>query len=364
MRLALYCPIYGFYETEKDKIGRQGEFYTSVSVGELFGQLLAFQFSELLGQYESDPEHQGRQDKFQIVEAGAHRGDLARDILQWLSEHRPEIFEQTEYCLVEPSERRRSWQARVLAGFEDRVRWVADLNELEGKGIRGIIFSNELFDSMAVHRVTWDAAQSRWFEWGVIKKEGGFEWAKMEPERSIEVKETGLGKLPAALLDVLPHGFTTEICPEAERWWKSAAQALHWGKLMTIDYGFSAEELLAPERKNGTLRAYRKHQVSTDLLANPGEQDLTAHVNFSALERAGHEAGLITDCFTSQSRFLTGILARMRSQQHIPTVWTSKLTRQFQTLTNPEHLGQSFRVLVQSRGGDRTADAVLRTAWD
>jgi SAM-dependent MidA family methyltransferase len=119
--------------------------------------------------------------------------------------------------------------------------------------------------------------------------------------------------------------------------------------LVAIDYGFTREELLSPERLNGTLRAYRDHRLASNVLASPGEQDLTAHVNFSALQERGEAAGLQTEVFTTQSRFLSGILSRaLASSRDLPH-WTAAEMRQFQTLANPEHLGQSFRVLVQSR---------------
>jgi SAM-dependent MidA family methyltransferase len=348
MRLALYCPNYGFYEKDEDKIGRAGDFFTSVSVGELFGQLLAFQFAAWLEQVELPDDGNG-ETRLQLVEAGGHRGDLAKDVLAWLQRNRPRLFERVEYCLVEPSARRRKWQGKTMLGFENKVRWVSDLEQLGERGVRGIIFSNELLDAMPVHRVTWNAEARNWVERGVSLNDGAFEWATMSPEQGLDVKPTWLGQLPEDLLDVLPNGFTTELALETESWWAAAARALRWGKLMTIDYGFTTEELLAPERKNGTLRAYQDHHVSSDVLRNPGEQDLTAHVNFSSLERTGEKAGLTTELFTTQSRFLGGIFSRIREQEDIKEKWNPKLTRQFQTLANPEHLGHSFRVLVQGR---------------
>ena len=331
MRMALYCPNYGFYETETDTVGRKGSFYTSVSVGKLFGQLLAVQFSEWLGQAEPLDEGVAGTGKVQLAEAGAHNGALAKDILDWLRMHRAGIFERVEYCILEPSARRRSRQAFALQEFGNRVRWSADWDDFQRDGVRGVIFSNELLDAMPMHRVSWDAKQGEWFEWGVALRGETFEWARMEKggktqrrreedaetrrkqkaqfqaheekdfdyEDEISLKRTWLHQLPAALLEILPDGFTTEVCPEALRWWKSAARALRWGRLMTIDYGFTIEELLAPERKEGTLRGYRNHRLITDVLTHPGKEDLTAHVNFAAVEEAGITAGLTTELFTS-----------------------------------------------------------------
>jgi SAM-dependent MidA family methyltransferase len=163
-------------------------------------------------------------------------------------------------------------------------------------------------------------------------------------------------------LAVLPDGYTIETCPAAESWWREAAGILERGKLMTIDYGLTADELFSPSRPRGTLRAYFRHHVSDDLLANVGGQDLTAHVNFSVIQSAGESVGLRTEIFSTQSQFLTRILEKTLREKSFSELvspksdgggsedgWTPARARQFQTLTHPEHLGRAFRVLVQSR---------------
>jgi SAM-dependent MidA family methyltransferase len=152
------------------------------------------------------------------------------------------------------------------------------------------------------------------------------------------------------LLEVLPDGFTTEVCPAAETWWREAAELLKRGRLLTFDYGLNADEFFAPHRVNGTLRAYHRHHLNADLLANPGEQDLTAHVNFTALQQAGEVAGLKTESLQTQAQFLIGIGRRAWSAENAFGPWSRKLGREFQTLTHPQHLGRAFRVLAQSRG--------------
>ena len=205
MELALYCPVYGYYEKEEDNLGRRGDYYTSVSVGPLFGELLAFQFAEWLdGVVQSpksgaslessvfglqSPDSSQQTDALRaavLVEAGAHRGELAKDVLSWLSRYRPEIFERLEYWIVEPSSRRREWQRATLAGFAPRVRWAARPSEV-GSPTRStaasstrIIFSNELLDAMPVHRFGWDARKQVWFEWGVTLEAGRFAWARLD----------------------------------------------------------------------------------------------------------------------------------------------------------------------------------------
>ena len=344
MELALYCPVYGFYEKEEDNVGRSGHFYTSVSVGSLFGELLAFQFAEWLAGAEFEAA------SVQLVEAGAHDGRLAKDVLGWLREHQASLFDKVEYCIVEPSSRRRSWQRRTLREFEKKIRWVDHLTGLKNSpsadgrppGIEGIIFSNELLDAMPVHRFGWDAQRKVWFEWGVTQAGERFEFGRM-PRPTVPPPD-----LPEELLEVLPDRYVAEISTAAENWWRSAAEILARGNLMTLDYGLTAEELLAPERQSGTLRAYSRHRASGDLLAEPGEQDLTAHVNFSAIQSAGERAGLRTEVFSTQERFLAGIASRVADTGETRK-WTPAEARQFQTLVHPEHLGRSFRVLVQSR---------------
>jgi SAM-dependent MidA family methyltransferase len=379
MELALYCPIYGYYEREKDIIGRRGDYYTSVSVGSLFGELLAFQIAEWLAESRVSNAAGEGAGVMQIVEAGAHGGRLARDLLAWMQEHRPALFQGLEYWIIEPSEQRRGWQQEALAQFAAKLHWVKQLPELLSvpasppnnrhplPSVRGIIFSNELLDAMPAHRLGWDAKERIWFEWGVTSKDGRFVWTRM-PANSPKSKvialrpainnpygnaESAIGHWPLAigheLLDVLPDEFTVEVSPAAEQWWREAATVLECGRLVTIDYGLTDDEFIAPERKEGTILAYSHHQSSRDVLTHPGEQDITAHVNFTAIQAVGESAGLSTDAFLTQPQFLTGIAARVWKAGASFGEWTSERTRQFQTLTHPEHLGQSFRVLVQSR---------------
>ncbi|HLZ54678.1 MAG TPA: SAM-dependent methyltransferase, partial [Verrucomicrobiae bacterium] len=149
MELALYCPDYGYYQTNKDNPGRRGDFYTSVSTGELFGQLLAFQFARWL-----EPEVRSQRSEVRIVEAGAHDGALAKDILTWLQLGRPELFGRIQYCIIEPSARRQAWQTEKLGKFAPQVRWASSFQELMGRdsvgptqpstpnpGLHGVIFS-------------------------------------------------------------------------------------------------------------------------------------------------------------------------------------------------------------------------------
>ena len=337
MELALYCPDCGYYETENVTVGRHGDFYTSVSVGSLFGELLAFQFARGMEQISSS--------KVQIVEAAAHDGKLALDILRGLKRCRPDVFERVEYQILEPSARRRAWQEKALAEFSSVVRW-QNAGKIESEQtVCGVIFANELLDAMPVHRLGWNAQQRAWFEWGVSWEGGKFAWAKM----GASVESAKLNLLPDELLTVLPDGFTTEICTAAQEWWSNAARVLKVGRLVTLDYGFHNEAGLSPNHPNGTLRAYHNHKVSEDVLAQPGEQDITAHVEFHSIQSAGESAGLQTEMFASQSSFLTRLASEMMNAGTDSAMWTPQKSRELQTLIHPEHLGRAFNVLVQTR---------------
>jgi SAM-dependent MidA family methyltransferase len=364
MDLALYCPIYGYYEKQQDNIGRRGDFYTSVSVGPVFGKLLAYQFAEWVKESHSRELRAGSRHGglVQIVEAGAHRGDLANDILTWFREYRPDLWPALEYWILEPSSSRKACQQQKLRDFPHKVRWFKDWTSIHSfaqdssspathhsSRFFRIIFSNELLDSFPVHRLGWDATKRAWFEWGVILENGRFVWARMEdpcPVAEVE-SERLLASERWQLMPLLPDGFTTEVSPAAVEWWRQAANALQCGKLLTFDYGLAADEFLTPHRTEGTLRAYHKHAVSADVLASPGDHDLTAHVNFTRMQETGEAAGLNTEAFVSQSQFLTTIATRLWSKSP-PT--TSKQIRQFQTLVHPDHLGRAFKVLIQERG--------------
>jgi SAM-dependent MidA family methyltransferase len=342
MELALYCPKLGYYERAPHQIGRRGDYFTSVSTGSVFGELLAFQaadwFPSLL------------EDRWQWVEAGAHDGRLAADMLAWLRRHHPELMERLEYWIIEPSAERRVWQRNQLEEFAGLVRWWDSLDSLPHP-VTGVVFSNELLDAMPVLRLGWDSAARRWFEWRVIVEAEQFAWVRCEIDPTQAGMHLGDGgiELSRELLAVLPDGFTLDLSLAAGRWWQTAAKRLRAGRLLTIDYGLTATQFFAPERNSGTVRAYAHHLPVADLLTNVGEQDLTAHVNFTQLERAGASVGLRTEGLCSQAHFLTDIAQRTWEPNSGVGKWTRAQVRQFQTLIHPEHLGRAFQVLVQAR---------------
>jgi SAM-dependent MidA family methyltransferase len=212
---------------------------------------------------------------------------------------------------------------------------------------------------MPFHRLRWNRNGRAWREAFVVAGNDTLtiEWrapgkALMSYANLVEsLPEPGDGplwpRIPDELLDVLPDGFDIEVSPAALNWWSQAARSLDRGWLMTLDYGLAAADFFTPARAHGTGRAYHHHRLVDDLLARPGEQDLTAHVNFTALELAGRAAALQTDTLQSQSSFL-GHALECRTALGSAEL-TSKQAREFQTLTHPDHLGSSFKVLVQSR---------------
>jgi SAM-dependent MidA family methyltransferase len=337
MELALYHPSHGYYERNLKQTGREGDFYTSVSVGSLYGELLAMEFARRLTELWPGP--------VVLVEAGAHDGQLACDILSYLDEYQQDVFRRLDYVIIEPSSSRAQRQLETLRKFQGKIRWVRDWEEL-GE-FRGICFSNELFDAMPVHVFRWNEPGKRWQEWGIANRNGSFLWRALEQENPNARRL--LTRLPRNLLDVLPNQFTVEISPEAVSWWLRAAHALSEGSLFTIDYGLLQEDFFQPHRSRGTLRAYSKHRPTGNLLEAVGEQDITAHVNFSLLIAAGESAGLKTDEFVQQGMFVKSVLERIEAEPARFPLWTPMRYRQLKSLLHPEHLGTAFKVLIQSR---------------
>jgi len=339
MELALYHETHGYYEKRSDQVGTSGDFITSVSVGDLFGRLLAFEFASWIRVLREG----GHDPPFQIVEAGAHRGQLAHDILSEIQTMAEDVFTDVQCIIIEPSERRREWQRETLSEFEGRVLWREDWSELTRNNgpVNGIIYSNELLDAFPVHRYVWDAEAAAWFETGVAGNADTLVWTRLSGARE--------SPIDPELCRHLPNGFIFESTPSAVEWWSQAASALGAGKLVAIDYGAEFEELVSPVRSNGTLRAYRNHSHVDSVLSDPGEQDLTATVNWSAIRTAGETAGLNSSNLAIQATFLTRILARAVDSS--PENWqlTPKQIRQFQMLTHPSHLGQKFQTFIQSK---------------
>jgi len=341
MELALYSPGTGYYERPEVAPGAGGDFYTSVSVGPLFGELLAWRFARWLETLGDGPIH--------IVEAGAHHGQLAGDILRALDQFAPELRPRLRYLILEPSPARREIQRLALEPWLGRVEWRSGWADAPS-GLRGVVFSNELLDAMPCHVFRWSPELEAWGEWGVGVVDGDLHWVDLPNELASPGAARLAPKVDPALARVLPDGFQIECSPSAVEWWGGAARALDEGWLATLDYGATDEDLLTPRFAGGTLRAYHRHQTQPNPLDCPGAHDLTAHVRFSPILQAGERAGLQTRPILSQGAFLTSILAEAIQAKtgHFNPLPPTR-ARQFQTLTHPAFLGRPFKALVQRR---------------
>lgn len=330
MELALYHPEHGYYS--QSHIGKSGDFFTSVSVGSLFGEFLAYW---LVQELKSIPG------TIDLVEAGAHDGTLARDVLNWLRKNEPEFAARAYYTVVEPNCALRARQRETLRAVST-VRWVDGLDELAtqtGGRVRGAIFSNELLDAFPVRVFRWIRDAKQWNEFGVAEAKGQFIWRAMGPN----LVGDALHDLEP-LQPYLPDQFTVEFSPIAEAWWTQAARLLGSGLLCAFDYGDEATGLWTPDRYNGTLRSFQGHRFIDNVLDSPGCQDITASVNFTRIRLAGERAGLVSRPLVAQERFLSRIAASFFRASP-----ADAQIRQFQTLAHPSQLGRAFKVLVQSR---------------
>lgn len=342
MREALYAPALGYYTSGDRQVGRQGDFYTSVSVGKLFGRLLAGQFAEIW-------EQMGRPAPFHLVEQGAHHGQLAQDILSSLREHHPEAWAFVHYVIIEPSDHLTLAQKIVLAdpAIADRIEWLASPEFADGYGWKGVYFSNELPDSFPVHLVTFQEGQ--WKEKAVSWNEAVscFEWTflpELAETLNHEIKHWGLPEI---------EGYTTEICLEIKPWMESIQKMFSRSVWLTIDYGWTAEEYFDPSRSGGTLLCYSKHHSSDTPLLRIGEQDITAHVNFSRLMETGASLGLQNLGLVDQHHAMVGLASETLMKEWSECELTPdrmKDMRIFRSLSHPEIMGRSFRFLVQSQG--------------
>ncbi len=329
MEQALYHPRYGYYASGAERTGRKGDFYTSVSVGPVFGRLLAVWVADVFGRC-------GRPAEFAVVEQGAAQGHLAHDILHALARDFPEVFAACRYVVVEPLSLLATAQQETLAEFSDKTTWVSGLSEL-GK-IVGCFLSNELLDAFPVHLVR--RTSTGWLERYVGFRAGAFVYED-RPGTALD-----LTPLPAAL----PAGYLTELRPAAPAWMREVAAHLEHGAVLTIDYGFPRVELYAPHRITGTLRAFQRHRRFDDpLVVPPGTCDITAHVDFTALAEAAAAGGLAADPLTDQHHFLVALFRRLLAQTGDEACLSAAERRQFATLMHPESMGTQFKCIAFTR---------------
>ncbi len=321
MELALYDPGDGYYASGKVRIGKQGDFFTNVSVGAFFGRLLAGQLVEVW-------ERLGRPEDFTVVEQGAHDGTLAADVLGALVELLPASF---RYFIVEPTSFWRAEQEKTLSRFLGRVGWVAEVSALPR--FRGVHFSNELVDALPFHLL--QSQGEGWKELMVVRSGEGF---------AFESANTAVipGGLPAR-----PEGVLLEVRPAASIWLASVAERLEAGMILVIDYGYTRENLWADHRTRGTFSCYSGHRRDDDVLSEPGAKDITSHVDFTQLAADASSLGLAVEGFADQHHYLVGASETyLRSLEGSAPVGESRAAlRNLQTLIHPESMGRQFHYL-------------------
>jgi SAM-dependent MidA family methyltransferase len=336
MRACLYHPEHGYYAQPAAR--RRADYYTSVDVHPIFGRLLARQ---LAGMWEA----LGKPQEFLAVECGAGEGRLAGHILDFAARALPEFHASLRYVVVEWSPAGRAAHARNLASHlaAGRARSAADLPE---RVPAGCIFSNELLDALPVHRVVCEQDELREI---YVTLEG-----RELCERSGPLSSPALAEFFAEQGVALAEGQQAEAGLEACGWIATAGQRLDRGFVLTVDYGHEAEELYNQRHLRGTLLAYQPHRAGEDFFTAPGEQDLTAHVNFTALNLYGRAAGLERTGLVSQTQFLLA-LGRGNDFLDLYDHGQSEVERvrarlMLKSLIYPEGMGETFRVFIQHKG--------------
>lgn len=296
MDLVLYHQDYGYYSSGIEQIGSQGDFFTSSSLGKDFGELLAIQLAEIWHKL-------GCPNPFYLVEMGAGKGELAQDILNSWLDNQP-LIEALKYVIIEQSPALIAKQQELLQSFSGYDLSWKDWSDLDPDSIEGCFFSNELVDAFPVHLVT--------------KKENLLQeiYLNIDSDKLTETIDsistdkllTYFNNLGIDLLNKdYPEGYRTEVNLNALNWLKTISHKLKRGYVLTIDYGYTADKYYRPARNQGTLQCYYQHRRHNNPYVNLGYQDITAHVNFTALQNQGNLLDLETIGFTQQGLFLMAL---------------------------------------------------------
>jgi len=344
MDLVLYHPEHGYYSSKEVNIGfKDGDFFTSPSLGSDFGELLAEQFCQMW-------EILGRPSPFSLVEMGAGIGTLAIHILTYLQLHHPDCFQALEYVIIEKSPGLIREQQLRLKDFT--VRW-CNWSDIQPHSITGCFFANELVDAFPVHLITLEAGELQEI---YVTTTPNFPLTFVEI-----VGEPSTAQLHNyfQLLEIdfnanfYPDGYRSEINLAALDWLSIVADCLCRGYVLTIDYGYPASRYYHPRRSQGTLQCYYQHHYHDNPYINIGRQDITAHVNFTALELWGQQSGLASIGWIQQGLFLMALGLGDRlvsvSEQQQPISQLLKRRDALHQLIDPTGLG-GFGVLVQSKG--------------
>ena len=322
MEQALYHPELGYYGSGRAQIGRRGDYFTNVSVGPIFGKILAAQFTEMWNVL-------GRPADFCIVEQGAHSGEFARDVLDTLRAREPDFFSALRYFIVEPFPVLEARQKEMLPDFPEKVMWRKSLDELPE--FSGVHFSNELLDSLPVRLIV-RKGNGEWEEKFVAQANDGFQFVT-QPIADDELRKR-LVNLPPAEAGT----YETEINLNALGWVEGVASKLQRGFVLAVDYGFSRAEFFASERRSGTLQGYAEHRPVSSPLDRIGHADMASHVEWTSVAERAEQCGLAIAGFTDQHHFMAGMLTVMEPGQD--------QRRALQTLMHPEFLGTRFQYLA------------------
>lgn len=339
MDLALYHPEYGYYirlssDPDHERIGWNGDYYTSADVHGALGWALARQLAQM-------DEILGHPSPFTVVEIGAGKGLLARDILTACADRHPDLFSRLSYVLVDRSPAHRRVQQQTLAPWIDipgKVIWAEALASQGRESVTGVLLSNELLDAFPVHLV--QVRQGLLEELYVTLAQDHFE------ETPGPLSTTALSDYFTRLGITLPEGTRTEVNLNAVDWMREVAGTLARGYVITIDYGHAAHDLYGPDRRRGTLLGYHRQMIAENPLIRVGEQDLTSHVDFTTLAHVGQEGGLEVTGFTNQMSFLISLGVESFLESLEPG------SPEFQAvvhLMRPEGMGRTFKILVQQK---------------
>jgi SAM-dependent MidA family methyltransferase len=341
MSAALYDEQEGYYRRAGlERWGRAGDYRTSPERSPLFAATFARYFAELF-------EELGRPRSFRLVEAGGGAGHFALGVLRTLERDYPVVFNALDYVFSEAGGATPEPAARRLAPYAGRVRF-ARLEDLAGSLDAAVVFSHELLDALPVHRVLMRGGRLRELRVG-LDEGGRFRWVESEPSTpALAAHFVGLGT-------ALGQGRAAEVNLEVEEWLALASRVAGCGFVVSVDYGDDAEALYrSPERRDGTLRAFRRHALGEDVLADPGSQDITATVNWTQVVAAGERADLRLVSLERQDAFLlrAGLLEQLeRECAHARDgAEVAALRLGAREMILPGGMASHFQVLVQ-RGG-------------
>jgi len=347
MNWVLYHPEYGYYSINKPKLGAEGDFVTSPYLGSDFGEMLAEQFFQIW-------EIMDCPNAFTLVEMGAGQGILASDILLYLQKKYPDFFQCLNYIIIEKSnflKAQQQHQLKKTLSDSISIQW-CDLEDIPNNNIIGCFFSNELVDAFPVHQII---VQDQQLQEIYITLDSEVKFKEIIAELSTE-KITDYFKLIDIDLcsNSYPERYRTEVNLAALDWIKTLVTKLNQGFILTIDYGYTAQRYYLPSRKEGTLQCYYQHSHHNDPYLNIGRQDITAHVNFTALQLYGKDWGIDGVGFTQQALFLMalGLGDRISALSQPSNYSISEILQRrecLHSLIDPMGLG-NFGVLLQSKG--------------